>query len=83
MSDEVLSSPYGDLVRQLLAGEIEPEAAGLEAVNLMEKLKDPGPAGLSLSFRGLSDSEADLLARFVRAAEDELLRRLGSGPDVA
>jgi hypothetical protein len=39
MSDELLSSPYADLVRQVLAGEVEPEAAAVEAFNLMEKVK--------------------------------------------
>ena len=37
MNDAAMSSPYGDLVRQVLAGEVEPEASALEAVNLMEE----------------------------------------------
>jgi hypothetical protein len=79
MDEEVPPSPYGDLVRQVLAGEIQPEAAGLEAVNLMEEMKGKAPTGLSLSLLGLSDADARLLERFARAAEDELLRRLSSG----
>jgi hypothetical protein len=62
-------------------GRIEPEAAALEAVNLMERLKGKAPTGFSLSFLGLNDSDADRLARFARAAEDELIRRLASGSE--
>ena len=81
MSDELISSPYEDLVRQVLAGELEPEVAAVEAVNLMEKLKGRGPTGFSLSALGLSDSDAARLARFARAAEGEVMRRLASGPE--
>jgi hypothetical protein len=75
MSDEVRSNPYGDLVRRVLAGELDPEAAGVEAVNIMERLKGQAPTGFSLSFGGLTDSDADRLVRFARAAEGEVLRR--------
>jgi hypothetical protein len=79
MNNQILGSPYGDLVREVLAGKIEPEAAAIEAVNLMEQMKGKAPTGFSLSFLDMSDSDARLLERFASAAEAELLRRLASG----
>ena len=81
MSDPLSSDPYADLVRRVLAGDVEPEAAALEAVNLMEKLKSAGPTGFSLSFPDVSDADASRLGRFAKAAKAEVIRRLASGPE--
>jgi hypothetical protein len=70
------ADPYGALIDRVLAGELQPEAAALEAVDLMEKLKGAG-TGFSISFSGLNEENADLLQRFIRAAEDEMIRRIG------
>jgi hypothetical protein len=81
VTDEISSAPYGELVRHVLAGQIEPEAAALEAVDLMRSQKGDQPTALSLSFLGLSEAEAERLARFASAMEEEQVRRLASGPD--
>ena len=81
MSEPAPPDPYAALVGQVLAGEVEPEVAGVEAVDLMEKLKRDGPTGFSLSLLGLNDSDAARLTRFARAFDDELMRRLASDPE--
>jgi hypothetical protein len=81
MSDPLSSDSYADLVRRVLAGDIEPEAAALEAVNMMGNLKSAGPTGFTLSFLDVSDADASRLGRFAKAAKAEVIRRLAPGPD--
>ena len=81
MTDELQSAPYEEIVRRVLAGQLEPEVAAVQLVDLMEEAKGRGPNGLAVSTVGLSDSDAARVTRLARAVQGEVMRRLAPGPE--